>query len=151
MNICRHSLTIILLPAALAALRADPSRPDASGPLGQTGQWVLKPAFSDEFNSATADPRKWTTKPASWGPWTWDENNATQENGILVLRMTYDPHTRGKDLGIMNIATAVPQAVAPLLGAFVVAMLVGFQGLFILSAVAALLGAAAVLPIRSVR
>lgn len=95
MNICRHSLTIILLLAALAALRADPSRPDASGPLGQTGQWVLKPAFSDEFAAATPDPRKWTTRPASWGPWTWDENNATQENGNLVLRMTYDPHTRG--------------------------------------------------------
>ncbi|MGX5679794.1 MFS transporter [Schumannella luteola] len=69
----------------------------------------------------------------------------------LATQVLPDPHTRGKDLGIMNIATAVPQAVAPLLGAFVVALLVGFQGLFILSAVAALLGAVAVLPIRSVR
>ena len=31
-----------------------------------------------------------------------------------------DPHTRGKALGIMNIATAVPQAIAPLLGALAV-------------------------------
>ncbi|UDF13935.1 MFS transporter [Antiquaquibacter oligotrophicus] len=69
----------------------------------------------------------------------------------LATQVLPDPHTRGKDLGIMNIATAVPQALAPLLGALVVALLVGFQGLFILSAVAALLGAAAVLPIRSVR
>ena len=69
----------------------------------------------------------------------------------LATQVLPDPHTRGKDLGIMNIATAVPQALAPLLGAFVVAAIAGFQGLFILSAVAAILGALAVLPIRNVR
>jgi MFS family permease len=69
----------------------------------------------------------------------------------LATQVLPDPHTRGKDLGIMNIATAVPQAIAPLLGAFVVAWLVGFQGLFVLAAIAAILGAVAVLPIRSVR
>lgn len=58
---------------------------------------------------------------------------------------------RGKDLGIMNIATTVPQAVAPLLGAFVVAYFVGFQGLFLLAALAALVGGLAVIPVRSVR
>ena len=69
----------------------------------------------------------------------------------LATQVLPDAHTRGKDLGIMNIATAVPQAIAPLIGAFVVAALAGFQGLFVLSAVAAMLGALAVLPIRSVR
>lgn len=69
----------------------------------------------------------------------------------LATQVLPTAQTRGKDLGIMNIATAVPQAVAPLLGAFIVAVLVGFQGLFILAAVATLLGALAVLPIRSVR
>lgn len=69
----------------------------------------------------------------------------------LATQVLPDPHTRGKDLGIMNIATAVPQAVAPFLGAIVVAVLVGFPGLFVLSAIAATLGALAVLPIRSVR
>ncbi|MCU1515204.1 MAG: transporter [Microbacteriaceae bacterium] len=69
----------------------------------------------------------------------------------LATQVLPDAHTRGKDLGIMNIATAVPQAFAPLIGAFVVAALAGFQGLFVLSAAAALLGALAVLPIRSVR
>jgi MFS family permease len=58
---------------------------------------------------------------------------------------------RGKDLGIMNIATTVPQAIAPLLGAFVVAALVGFQGLFLLAAISALVGGLAVIPVRSVR
>jgi MFS family permease len=69
----------------------------------------------------------------------------------LATQVLPDAHTRGKDLGIMNIATAVPQAFAPLLGAFVVAAVAGFMGLFLLAAVAALLGALAVLPIRSVR
>jgi MFS family permease len=69
----------------------------------------------------------------------------------LATQVLPDPHTRGKDLGIMNIATAVPQAFAPLLGALVVAAVAGFAGLFVLSALAAILGALAVLPIRSVR
>jgi len=69
----------------------------------------------------------------------------------LATEVLPDARTRGKDLGIMNIATAVPQAIAPLLGAFIVAALVGFQGLFILAAVTTLLGALAILPIRSVR
>jgi len=67
----------------------------------------------------------------------------------LATQVLPDPHTRGKDLGIMNIATAVPQAVAPFFGALIVAALVGFPGLFVLSAIAATLGALAVLPIRS--
>jgi MFS family permease len=69
----------------------------------------------------------------------------------LATQVLPDAHTRGKDLGIMNIATAFPQAMAPLIGAFVVAALAGFQGLFVLAALAAILGALAVLPIRSVR
>jgi len=69
----------------------------------------------------------------------------------LATQVLPDPHTRGKDLGIMNIATAVPQAIAPLLGALIVAALAGFTGLFVLAAAAAILGALAVLPIRSVR
>ncbi|WP_349901820.1 MFS transporter [Parafrigoribacterium humi] len=69
----------------------------------------------------------------------------------LATQVLPAAQNRGKDLGIMNIATAVPQALAPLLGAFIVAVLVGFQGLFILAAVTTVLGALAVLPIRSVR
>ncbi|HXR43642.1 MAG TPA: MFS transporter, partial [Pseudolysinimonas sp.] len=69
----------------------------------------------------------------------------------LATQVLPDPADRGKDLGIMNIATAVPQALAPLLGALVVAAMGGFVGLFLLSAVAALLGAVTILPIRSVK
>jgi MFS family permease len=69
----------------------------------------------------------------------------------LATQVLPDAASRGKDLGIMNIATAVPQAVAPLLGAWIVAALAGFTGLFLLSAVIAVLGGLAVLPIRAVR
>ena len=69
----------------------------------------------------------------------------------LATQVLPDPATRGKDLGIMNIATAVPQAIGPLLGSFVVATMGGFMGLFIASAVFAVLGGLAVLPIRKVK
>jgi len=59
--------------------------------------------------------------------------------------------SRGKDLGIMNIVWAVPQALAPLIGALVVTALGGFPALFVASAVFAVAGALTVLPIRGVR
>lgn len=69
----------------------------------------------------------------------------------LATQVLPSSHTRGKDLGIMNIATAVPQAVAPLLGSAIVAALGGFTALFVASAVAAALGGLAVIPIKSVK
>jgi MFS family permease len=69
----------------------------------------------------------------------------------LATQVLPNSHTRGKDLGIMNIATTVPQAVAPLLGAFIVAALHGFGGLFVLSAAAAALGGLAILPVKGVK
>jgi MFS family permease len=69
----------------------------------------------------------------------------------LATQVLPDAATRGKDLGIMNIATTVPQAVAPLLGAWIVAAVAGFTGLFVISAVATIAGAFAVLPVKAVR
>ena len=68
----------------------------------------------------------------------------------LATQVLPDPETRGKDLGIMNIATAVPQAAAPLLGALLV-FVAGFTGLFIMGAVFAFAGALAVARVKSVR
>ncbi|GAA4185289.1 MFS transporter [Gryllotalpicola kribbensis] len=68
----------------------------------------------------------------------------------LATQVLPDPETRGKDLGIMNIAWAIPQAFGPLLGGIVVFWLGGFTGLFILAGVAALGGAFAVARVRSV-
>ncbi|WP_426520188.1 MFS transporter [Diaminobutyricibacter sp. McL0618] len=69
----------------------------------------------------------------------------------LATQVLPDPESRGKDLGIMNIATAVPQAVAPLIGAGIVAAMGGFMGLFILSGVFAFAGALAVARVKAVR
>jgi MFS family permease len=69
----------------------------------------------------------------------------------LATQVLPDAADRGKDLGVMNIASAVPQALAPLLGAYVVVALGGFTGLFLLSGLVALLGAATISPIRSVK
>jgi MFS family permease len=69
----------------------------------------------------------------------------------LATQVLPDAADRGKDLGVMNIASAVPQALAPLVGAWIVASLGGFTGLFLLSGLIALLGAATITPIRSVQ
>ncbi|WP_025158667.1 MFS transporter [Leifsonia aquatica] len=69
----------------------------------------------------------------------------------LATQVLPDPESRGKDLGIMNIATAVPQAMAPLLGAGIVAALGGFMGLFLLSGLFAFAGALAVARVKAVR
>jgi len=87
----------------------------------------------------------------------------------LATQVLPDSHSRGKDLGIMNIATAVPQAIAPLLGAVIVVVAagvatgqsaggagfaganVGFGALFVASAVFAILGGLSIRPIKSVK
>ena len=69
----------------------------------------------------------------------------------LATQVLPSSFTRGKDLGIMNIATAVPQAFGPLIGALIVVNLGGFVALFIGSAALAVLGGLAVAPIKSVR
>jgi MFS family permease len=70
----------------------------------------------------------------------------------LATQVLPDAATRGKDLGIMNIATAVPQALGPLIGAGAVVAAGGsFALVFVLSAVCAFAGALAVTRVRSVR
>lgn len=89
----------------------------------------------------------------------------------LATQVLPDAHSRGKDLGIMNIATAVPQAVGPLLGALIVVLFsslatmgaassalitkvgeqAGFTGLFVASGALAILGGVAMIPIKSVK
>ncbi len=69
----------------------------------------------------------------------------------LATQVLPDAFSRGKDLGIMNVAAAVPQAVAPLLGALFISAFIGFTGLFLASAIAAILGGLAVVRIKSVK
>jgi MFS family permease len=69
----------------------------------------------------------------------------------LATQVLPDAAARGKDLGIMNIASAVPQSIAPLFGALAVAMSGSFTPVFLLSGLCAFAGALAVLRVRSVR
>jgi MFS family permease len=69
----------------------------------------------------------------------------------LATQVLPDADHYGKDLGIMNIAMAVPQALGPLLGAFIVHVTSGFTGLFVASAIFGILGGLSVLRVRSVR
>jgi MFS family permease len=69
----------------------------------------------------------------------------------LATQVLPDPAAHGKDLGIMNIATTVPQAIAPLLGALIVAYAGGFVVLYVVAGLTSLAGALAVAPIRMVR
>lgn len=56
-----------------------------------------------------------------------------------------------KDLGIANIASSLPQIVAPIIAGATIALTGGYDGIFIVALVAAVLGALAILPVRSVR
>lgn len=69
----------------------------------------------------------------------------------LATQVLPDPAARGKDLGIMNIATAVPQAIGPLLGAAAVVVTGSFMLVFLLSAAFGIAGAVAVTRVRSVQ
>ncbi|MFI2032114.1 MFS transporter [Streptomyces buecherae] len=57
----------------------------------------------------------------------------------------------GKDLGLLNVATNLPQAIAPALGGLVINQMGGYPVLLGCAATVAALSALAVLPIRSVR
>jgi MFS family permease len=69
----------------------------------------------------------------------------------LVTQVLPAVADRGKDLGIVNIANAAPQVLAPALAAPVVAGLGGYSTLYALTALVTVAGAVLVLPIRSVR
>ncbi|MFB7541982.1 MFS transporter [Streptomyces zaomyceticus] len=56
-----------------------------------------------------------------------------------------------RDMGVLNVANAGPQIVAPFVASLVVSLSGGYTALFLIAAVLSVLGALAVRPIRSVR
>jgi MFS family permease len=73
----------------------------------------------------------------------------------LVVDVLPNPDDSGKDLGVFNMANALPQTVAPLFGAALLAVSSAnnqnYQLLLYTAGVAALIGALIVLPIKKVR
>ena len=69
----------------------------------------------------------------------------------LVTAVLPDADDRAKDLGILNVGAATPQALGPLLAAVVISSPLGYSGLFSAAGVVTLVGAVLVYRIRSVR
>lgn len=66
----------------------------------------------------------------------------------LVLPRSEDA---ARDLGVLNIANAGPQVLAPLFAALIISHLGGYRTLFIVGGCCGIVGAFAVMPVRSVR
>lgn len=66
----------------------------------------------------------------------------------LVLPKAEDA---ARDMGVLNIANAGPQIIAPFVASAIVTVLGGYAPLFLIGGALSLLGALAILPIRSVR
>ncbi len=69
----------------------------------------------------------------------------------LMTEVLPSQSDRGKDMGVFNIANALPNALAPLVGGVVIATFGSFQPLFFIAAGSVLLAALLVLPIKKVR
>lgn len=69
----------------------------------------------------------------------------------LVTLVLPSADDAARDMGVLNIANAGPQIIAPFMASVVVASLGGYTALFVTGAVITILGALAVVPIRSVR
>jgi MFS family permease len=57
----------------------------------------------------------------------------------------------GRDLGILNVATTLPQALTPLVAWALIGLTGGYTSIFVAGIVFAVLGAAAILPIKAAR
>ena len=68
----------------------------------------------------------------------------------IITQVLPDADSRGKDLGVINIANALPQVLAPVIAAPIVTVLGGYRVLYVVAAVIGLIGSTAVLKIRSV-
>ncbi|HET7304747.1 MAG TPA: MFS transporter [Segeticoccus sp.] len=75
----------------------------------------------------------------------------TSVDFALITQVLPRSTARGKDMGVLNIANALPQVVAPAIGAAVITSLGGYRGLFAVAGGVGLLGAALVRRISSVQ
>lgn len=73
----------------------------------------------------------------------------------LVVDVLPNPDDAGKDLGVFNIANALPQTAAPIVGAMLLAIgsatNQNYNALLLTAAVAGLIGAAVIIPVKGVK
>ena len=68
----------------------------------------------------------------------------------LLTQVLPSAKSRGKDMGVINVANALPQVIAPTLAFISVTMLGGYTALFVVAAIIGISGALLVRNIRSV-
>ncbi|MFI6422064.1 MFS transporter [Streptomyces sp. NPDC050842] len=69
----------------------------------------------------------------------------------LVTMVLPKAEDAARDMGVLNVANAGPQIIAPFVASLIVSLSGGYTALFLVAAVLSVLGALAVRPIRSVR
>ncbi|MFG2773034.1 MFS transporter [Streptomyces sp. NPDC048350] len=69
----------------------------------------------------------------------------------LVTMVLPKAEDAARDMGVLNVANAGPQIVAPFVASLIVSLSGGYTALFVVAAVLSVLGALAVRPIRTVR
>ena len=74
----------------------------------------------------------------------------TSVDFALITQVLPAAADRAKDLGVINIANALPQVLAPVLAAVVLGLGLGYPGLYLLAAAVSILGSVLVRRIRSV-
>lgn len=97
-NMPNYASTFQIASTASAPKPAKASPPEPVGDIlkDSPGEWVFVPAFSDEFDGAEIDTKKWNIDTNDWGVWSWEPENASQQDGSLNLQMVQETHERGK-------------------------------------------------------
>ncbi|MFD5650897.1 MFS transporter [Streptomyces sp. NPDC127039] len=79
----------------------------------------------------------------SWGIYTAVDQ-------ALINEVLPDPDARGRDIGVMNLAVAAPNSLAPALAGLALTHLGGYPGLYLCAALLALVGGAVIRFVRTV-
>ncbi len=85
-------LSTLILSHSISAIAADPL---PTGDIGATANELMFVAEqSDEFNDDKVDLEKWNIDSKDFGPWSWEPDNVTQNDGSMHLRMVQKDHQR---------------------------------------------------------
>lgn len=73
------------------------------------------------------------------------------DTALMTEVLPGDGAAAGKDLGILNVATNIPQAMSPAVAGIIIGSLGGYPALFVFGMIAVVIAAIALVPIKSVR
>ena len=79
------TLVVLLAVASLPVSSLGDPQPASDS----SGDWVLQPAFSDEFDGPILDLSKWNNDVGDWGTWTWEPDNVDVSGGFLYISTQY--------------------------------------------------------------